>query len=207
LYRQFLPIEVVRVLPLIRSISGVLAMKLALSALFACALLAGPAGCCLFPCSSAFDGCGAGGCGLDGCGLDDCGQCGCQAEGYPASGCQGCEAMGCSRRLHIFNWSRCCDKCDQCGQWTGEGFVSQKGGWPGRGYAAAPPSYDEPAPEMEMMTTGDMPSGKIVPGSMRVTTRQVEPPVLESEEPIAVRRPKAISASSRPAKRITSSKK
>jgi hypothetical protein len=115
--------------------------------------------------------------------------------------------MGCSRRLHIFNWSRCCDCCDQCGNWTGAGFVSQKGGWPGRQYAAAPANVDEAAPEMEMMTTGEASPGQIVPGSMKVTTRDIEPaPAEEAAEPVAVPRPKTVSAP-RPAKRISSSKK
>ena len=120
--------------------------------------------------------------------------------------------MGCSRRLHIFNWSRCHDCCDQCGNWTGEGFVSQKGGWPGRGYPAAPANFDEPVPEMvpesEMMGPDDPAAGTIVPGSMRVTTRDVEPaPMASAEEPLVATRPKTISASPRPAKRISSSKK
>ncbi|HXT59686.1 MAG TPA: hypothetical protein VN699_13685 [Pirellulales bacterium] len=182
-------------------------MKLAMSALFAFALLAGPSGCCLFSCGplsqgcAGFDdgGCDGGGCDVGGCG----GGCGCEADGYPAT--RGC--MGCSRRLHIFNWSRCCDSCDQCGNWTGAGFVSQKGGWPGRQYAAAPASADEAAPEMEMTTTGEAPREQIVPGSMKVTTRDVEPaPAEDAAGPSAARRPKTVSAP-RPAKRISSSKK
>lgn len=34
---------------------------------------------------------------------------------------QGCEATG------IFNWSHCCDTCDQCANWTGEDIVAQTG--------------------------------------------------------------------------------
>jgi hypothetical protein len=78
-------------------------MRFAISACFAVALLAGNTGCCLF-CRPLFPllhrNCCGGGCG------DDCGGMGCQ-------------------RANIFNWSRCCDTCDHCGDWNGQGIVAR----------------------------------------------------------------------------------
>lgn len=34
---------------------------------------------------------------------------------------QGCQGVG------IFNWSHCCDTCDQCGHWNGEDIIAETG--------------------------------------------------------------------------------
>lgn len=182
-------------------------MKLAISALFAFVLLAGGSGCHCFYHNPL---CG-GGC-IDECGMDDCGggcgECGCQVGPYG-----GCGGMGCSRRLHIFNWSRCRDCCDCCGHWTGEGFVSQTRGFPGHGYSETPAEYDLPANNEAPQTydepavdepSGVGPSARVVPGSMRVTTRPAGPTADESGVESETGRPRPIPSAPRRAKRISS---
>jgi hypothetical protein len=43
---------------------------------------------------------------------------------FPNLGCSG--AMGC-QKSGIFNWSHCCDTCDQCGDYTGPDIVARTG--------------------------------------------------------------------------------
>lgn len=43
---------------------------------------------------------------------------------FPNLGCNG--AMGC-QKTGIFNWSHCCDTCDQCGDYTGPDIVARTG--------------------------------------------------------------------------------
>lgn len=205
-------------------------MKLAVSALFALALLAGNTGCRFFCPCYACDPC-TGGC-MDNCGIDDCdggcggcGHGGCLLGRWRQCGCNvgpfgDCGGMGCSRRLHIFNWSRCRDCCDECAHWTGEGFVSQNGGFYPRGDAGIPANddssgdsepqgtYAEPeAGEPESPAAGE-PSARVVPGSMRITERDADSEPLEnSVEPRrVVDRPRPIPAAPRKAKRINSTR-
>lgn len=205
-------------------------MKFAVSALFALALLAGNTGCRFFcgcrACDPCMDDCG-GGCGLGGCGLGRLRQCGCQVGPFGGGGCDG--GIGCSRRLHIFNWSRCLDRCDDCAHWTGEGLVPQSGGFhprPGAGlesnYNEEAGGYDEREPydepkaaepgaegEPEPQESGSIePTAHVVPGSMRVTTRRLDSEWDDEgfDEMQITERPRAIPAAPRRARRISSNR-
>lgn len=163
-------------------------MKLAASALLALALMAGNTGCCLFDCG-AYSGCGG---YLDECGgCEDpsmCGQCG-----------GGCYGMGCGPLHRIFNWSRCCDCCDACGNWTGAPIVSRGPGMMDPGYVEQPAPYDEPGP-------ADVSDGRVVPGSVRVTTRSADSaPARIAEEPAPLASRQKVPSAKRRPKRITSS--
>jgi hypothetical protein len=178
-------------------------MKLAASALFAFALLAGNTGCRLLHCGVP--------CGCDGF-ADDCGGCaecggvssgpvpidGHYGCGFNRVGLNGCGCMGCGPLYRVFNWSRCHDCCDACGNWTGAPIVSNGPGMPPEEYIEEPASYAEPAPE-------ELSDGRIVPGSMRVTTRRAEeaPQQIAAEPRTMARRAKSWSPQRRP-KRITS---
>ena len=201
-------------------------MKRAVSALFAFLLLAGGSGChCFYRCPlfnrCCMDDCAMDGCAMDGCMMDDCGGgCGgCGACGCDAGPYGGCGGMGCSRKLHIFNWSRCCDCCDQCGHWTGEGFESQTGGfYPGQTYGPASADYDQPAqydePSASPIPASEPapselepagPSARSVPGKMRITARDADSATDEIvEEPSTTKRPRPIPPAPRRAKRINS---
>ncbi|HUY91749.1 MAG TPA: hypothetical protein VMV10_23605 [Pirellulales bacterium] len=204
-------------------------MKLAMSALFALALLAGNTGCRFFcPCyacdrgtGGCTDDCG-GGCGASGCGLGGGRACGCQVGPYGGGG------IGCSRRLHIFNWSRCRDCCDECPHWTGEGFVSQTGGFHPRPNAGVPANFEETGaydergtyaepepeepgsagePEPEQPQTSE-PSARVVPGSTHITTRRADSELAEEsvEDLQITERPRPITAAPRRGKRISSTR-
>jgi hypothetical protein len=173
-------------------------MKFAVSAVFAFALAAGNTGCCLFHCGHNMgcdgfqDGCG-------GCDDQACdGACGQRACGGGCGGCGSCGAMGCGPLSWVFDWSRRHDCCDECGNWTGRGMIVSTN----RGYVNQPESmpmeYDEPAP--------DVSAGRVVPGSMRVTTRSAEPgPTIASEESTPAPRRSTATATQRRPKRISSS--
>jgi hypothetical protein len=186
-------------------------MKLAVSALFAFVLLAGGSGCHCFYRSPLFGGGCMDECCMDECCVDDCGDCG---GGCGACGCNvgpfgGCGGMGCSRRLHVFNWSRCRDCCDCCANWTGEGFVSQTGGFPGHEYSEAPAEYDLPpsnnnAPRTYEEPATEGPSARLTPGSTRITTRHAAPLLEQEVEESFAGRPRPMPSGPRRAKRINS---
>lgn len=178
-------------------------MKFAASALFAFALLAGNTGCCLLRCGVP--------CGCDAYAADcgGCAECGGVPSGpapidghygcgFHRRGLNGCGAMGCGPLYRVFNWSRCHDCCDCCGNWTGAPIVSNGHGMPPGEYLEEPAAYDEPALE-------DLSEGQIVPGSVRVTTGPAETaPTQIAEEPRPLaRRARPWSPQRRP-KRITS---
>jgi len=155
-------------------LAGVRAMRFALSACFAVALLAGNTGCCGF-CRPLFPVlhrhcCGGGGCG----GGDDCGGNGCQ-------------------RANIFNWSRCCDTCDHCGDWTGQGIIARTN--------ASQQAY------MAGRNQGRTAmAGRVVPGTYREVTRvqQASAEVAEDEE-VVEEEPVQVAETPRP-KRVRSYK-
>lgn len=215
-------------------------MKLAVSAVFALALLAGNTGCRFFCPCYACDPCMQGGmndCDMGNCGIDDCdggcggcGHGGCLLGRWRQCGCNvgpfgGCGGMGCSRRLHVFNWSRCRDCCDECAHWTGEGFVSQNGGFYPQPDAGASANYDESGPSEppgtyvepeagepgpgaggpESPEAGE-PSARVVPGSLRISDRdaEAEPIQIGAKQQRVVNRPRPIPAAPRRTKRINS---
>ena len=134
-------------------------MRFAISACFAVALLAGNTGCCMF-CRPLFPllhrHCG-GGCG------DDCGGMGCQ-------------------RAHIFNWSRCCDTCDHCGDWTGQGIIARTNG--------SQQAYMARQPQQQGRPTM---ASRVVPGTYREVTR-VQPSDEQVAEEEAVEEAQTIEA-------------
>lgn len=114
-------------------------MKFALSACFALALVAGNTGCCLF-CHPMFP----------------CLHRHCSKE---------CGDMGC-QRAPIFNWSRCCDTCDHCGDWTGQSIIAKTGGNSAQGQYAA---NGRDVANGRGRTTKAV-SSRVVPGSYREVT-------------------------------------
>jgi hypothetical protein len=126
-------------------------MRFAISACFAFALLAGNTGCNCF-CRPLFP----------------C---------LHRHRCQDCCDMGCER-APIFNWSRCCDTCNQCGDWTGQSIIARTGGNQQPAYAAGnqqgayvagnqPAAYaarNRPQARTAM-------SSRVVPGTYREVTR------------------------------------
>lgn len=111
-------------------------MKAAISACFALVLLAGNTGCCLF-CRPIFP---------------------CLHRHQ----CKECCGMGCER-APIFNWSRCCDTCDHCGDWTGQSIIARTGGAQQAGYVTA----DRSRNNMAMADRAE----RVVPGTYREVTR------------------------------------
>ena len=153
-------------------------MRFAISACFAVALLAGNTGCCGLLCRPIFPllhrHCG-------GCGGDDCGGMGCQ-------------------RAHIFNWSRCCDTCDHCGDWTGQGIIARTQGSE-QAYTAG--RYQGRTAMNGRNVPGTMAS-RVVPGTYREVTR-VQPTAAEvAEEEVVEEEP--VQVAEAPPKRVRSYK-
>ena len=129
-------------------------MRSAISACFALVLLAGNTGCCMF-CRPLFP---------------------CLHRNQ----CKECCGMGCER-APIFNWSRCCDTCDHCGDWTGQSIIARTGGSQQANYVTAGRSRNN----MAM-------ASRMVPGSYReVTTiegqgEEVAEEQAIDEEPVVV---------------------
>lgn len=172
-------------------------MKFAASALIGLALMAGNTGCCLFHCGS-FSGCDGFPADCGGCDDVACGEMPCDDDcGYHGCGLHGCGEMGCGPICRIFNWCRCRDCCDCCGNWSGPPIVSHNQGW-NHDDIGPSESYGEPAPEMA--------AGRVVPGSMKVTTRSGGPsPAMLSEQAEPVARRQTAPAAQRRTKRISSS--
>src|SRR5487761_1276789 len=142
-------------------------MRFAISACFALVLLAGNTGCCLF-CRPLFP------C-LQRHKCDQCGDMGCQ-------------------RAPLFNWSRCCDSCDHCGDWTGQSIIARTGSSQQAQYAA-----------------GRAPRGRtaiassVVPGSYREVTTSDDSDDAVAEEQVTEEGPALVAEAPR-AKRVRSSK-
>jgi hypothetical protein len=110
----------------------------------------GSAGCCEASCgcggACGCDPCGCGGevgCGCEpacGCGTAGCGNRGC-LDGVFFGSCCGCVVgffdrlcgggcNGCSNEVYWSEWHndppRCCDPCDQCGNWTGPSYAGYR---------------------------------------------------------------------------------
>lgn len=148
-------------------------MRFAASACFALVLLAGNTGCCLF-CHPMFPLLHRH----------------CQSE---------CCGMGC-QRAPIFNWGRCCDPCDHCGDWAGQSIIARTGG------NSQTAQYTGARPARARATT----AGRVVPGTYREVTRVDEPVSEVSEEEVvdqemADEEPQVVVEAPR-AKRIRSSK-
>ena len=143
-------------------------MRFAASACFALVLLAGNTGCCLF-CRPLFP----------------CLHRHCEKE---------CCGMGC-QRAPIFNWGRCCDPCDHCGDWAGQSIIARAGSnAQGVEYASAPRSRSKATM-----------ASRVVPGTYREVTRVEQPAQEVAEEEIIEEEPQIVAAAP-PAKRIRSSK-
>jgi hypothetical protein len=149
-------------------------MRFAASACFAVVLLAGNTGCCNL-CHPIFP----------------CLHRHCQQE---------CCGMGC-QRAPIFNWSHCCDPCDHCGDWAGQGIIARTGTSQDVEYVN---NGRRGQPKASM-------ASRVVPGSYREVTREVteddEQPAEEevAEEQVVEEEPVAVAEPPR-AKRIRSSK-
>ena len=145
-------------------------MRFALSACFALALLAGNTGCCLF-CRPLFPCLARHQC-------DDCGDMGCQ-------------------RAPIFNWSRCCDTCDHCGDWTGQSIVARTGG--GQQQAPYVTAARRAQPRNVM-------ASRVVPGTYReVTTLADSGDEVTDESVVADEGPALVAEAPRP-KRVRTAK-
>ncbi|HWB11240.1 MAG TPA: hypothetical protein VG826_18570 [Pirellulales bacterium] len=143
-------------------------MRFAISACFAVALLAGNTGCCgpIF-CRPLFPLLHRH------CCSDDCGGMGCQ-------------------RANIFNWSRCCDTCDHCGDWTGQGIIARTQGSE-QAYTAG--RY-RGRPTM---------SSRVVPGTYRETTRMQPSDAQVADEEVIEEEPAQLAEAPR-VKRVRSYK-
>jgi hypothetical protein len=78
--------------------------------------------------------------------------------------------MGC-QRANIFNWSRCCDTCDHCGDWTGQGIIARTNGSQ-QAYMAGRNQGNQGRAAM---------ASRVVPGTYREMTR-VQPAAAEVVE-------------------------
>jgi hypothetical protein len=104
--------------------------------------------------------------------------------------------MGCER-APIFNWSRCCDTCDHCGDWTGQSIIARTGASQQGTYVTAGRNRNNTA----MADRAD----RVVPGTYREMTR-VEESADESEvEQVVDEEPVVVVEAPRP-KRVRSSK-
>lgn len=170
-------------------------MKLAVPALIALALLTGNTGCCLFQCGRGYA------CSACDAYPDDCGGCddiGCDGGCGLCHG--GCSGMGCGPLHWILNWARCRDCCDQCGNWTGPDIVSHNRPPAIIEEGPTPAAYDEEPQEIS--------AGRVVPGSVRVTTRPADvetEAVVQSDGPAKTVRRSAPSSTRRRPRRISSS--
>jgi hypothetical protein len=149
-------------------------MRFAISACFAVALLAGNTGCCLF-CRPLFPCLHRNCCG----GGDDCGDMGCQ-------------------RACIFNWSRCCDTCDHCGDWTGQSIIARTNGSQ-QAYVARNQPQTRTAQDRTTL------SSRVVPGTYREVTRVADADEEVVEEEAVEESPVQLAQAQR-AKRVRSSK-
>lgn len=144
-------------------------MRFAATASFALVLLAGNTGCCLF-CHPMFP--------------------------LLHRHCQedGCCGMGCQRQP-IFNWGHCCEPCDHCGDWAGQGIIARTGSDNQMVYSG----------EARGRTNTQMAS-RMVPGTYREVTRAQPSQVEEvAEEELMEEEPERVVQAPRP-KRIRSSK-
>lgn len=142
-------------------------MRFALSACFALALLAGNTGCCLF-CRPLFP---------------------CLARHQ----CDQCGDMGC-QRAPLFNWSRCCDTCDHCGDWTGQSIIARTGGSQQAQYVTA--GRGQPRTAM---------ASRMVPGTYREVTTVADSGDEVADDAVAEEGPTLVAQAPR-AKRVRSSK-
>jgi hypothetical protein len=153
-------------------------MRSALSACFALVLLAGNTGCCLF-CRPLFP---------------------CLHRHQ----CDECCGMGCER-APIFNWSRCCDNCDHCGDWTGQSIIARTGSSQEAYMAAARNrnnmAANRAAGSYRMMTA----SGRVVPGTYREVTTVQEPTEEVAEVRVVEEEPVVVAEAPR-VKKVRSSK-
>lgn len=70
----------------------------------------------------------------------------------------GCQGVG------LFNWSRCCDTCDQCGHWDGEDIIAETGDAYQPRYAGTPTH-----------ATRRHQAARVKPSSYRVTSHKEQP--------------------------------
>lgn len=77
---------------------------------------------------------------------------------------QGCEGVG------IFNWSHCCDTCDQCGHWNGEDIIAETGDAYQPRYAGTPTH-----------ATRRHRTARVKPSSYHTTSRTEQPQADETE--------------------------
>ncbi|HVX10397.1 MAG TPA: hypothetical protein VHC22_04415 [Pirellulales bacterium] len=140
-------------------------MRSALSACFALVLLAGNTGCCLF-CRPLFP---------------------CLHRNQ----CNECSGMGCER-APIFNWSRCCDTCDHCGDWSGQSIIARTGSSQAEYMSAARSRNNMNGNRMASRTRSMNGSDRVVPGTYREVTRvqeqndEVAEVQVVDEEPVVV---------------------
>ena len=148
-------------------------MKFAISACFAVALLAGNTGCNCF-CRPLFP----------------C---------LHRHRCQDCCDGGCER-APIFNWSRCCDTCDHCGDWTGQSIIARTGGNQQASYVAA-----GNRPQTRTAQDRTTLSSRVVPGTYREVTRLAEADDQGGDEEVVEEAPVQLAQAQR-AKRVRSSR-
>ena len=146
-------------------------MRAAISACFALVLLAGNTGCCLF-CKPLFP---------------------CLHRHQ----CKECCGMGCER-APIFNWSRCCDTCDHCGDWTGQSIVARTGFSEQGAYVTANRNRN---PKMAMTDRSE----RVVPGSYREVTRVNDSADEDEVDQVVEEEPEVIAEAPRP-KKVRSTK-
>jgi hypothetical protein len=146
-------------------------MRFAASACFALVLLAGNTGCCLF-CKPLFP---------------------CLHRHQ----CKECCGMGCER-APIFNWSRCCDTCDHCGDWSGQSIIARTGASEQGMYMAAGRNRSN---SMARAARAD----RVVPGTYREVTRVDESADEADIEQVVDEEPAVIAQAPR-ARRVRSTK-
>lgn len=94
---------------------------------------------------------------------------------FPNLGCSG--AMGC-QKSGIFNWSHCCDTCDQCGGYTGPDIVARTGD----NYYARPATTPmRPGMLAQLHANHQHPRGH----HHHTASARVQPPALEEGEIIS----------------------